>query len=219
MKKMIKKFIKSSDVEKFKILHNDKFLIYTKFTDNIDDYPNIKKHLKKYRLIMDDRILKYKDNTPWFALHRPGSFSIFQANEKIVAPYRCKSNIFGYTTEKLYSSQDNFYIKSKNSFSQDYDLKYILGILNSELILFWLLKKGKRKGPMLELYPEPLQMIPIKKSSEKLNRSLIQITEKLIKNNNDMVLLDELNDIVYKIFNINNDQIKKIKKIINDFKN
>ena len=72
---------------------------------------------------------------------------------------------------------------------------------------------------MLELYPEPLQMIPIKKSSEKLNRSLIQITEKLIKNNNDMVLLDELNDIVYKIFNINNDQIKKIKKIINDFKN
>ncbi len=218
-KKIIKKFIKSSDVEKFKILHNDKFLIYTKFTDNIDDYPNIKKHLKKYKLIMDDRILKYKDNTPWFALHRPGSFSIFQANEKIVAPYRCKSNIFGYTTEKLYSSQDNFFINLKNSFSQDYDLKYILGILNSELILFWLLKKGKRKGPMLELYPEPLQMIPIKKSSEKLNTSLIQITEKLIKNNNDMVLLDELNEIVYKIFNINNDQIKKIKKIINDFKN
>ena len=34
---------------------------------------------------MDDRIFKYKDNTPWFALHRPGSFSIFQANEKIGA--------------------------------------------------------------------------------------------------------------------------------------
>ena len=218
-KVIIKKFIKSSDVEKFRIVHDDKFLIYTKFTDNINNYPNIKKHLKKYKVILDDQILRYKENMPWFALHRPGSFSIFQANEKIVAPYRCRSNIFGYTTEKLFSSRDNYYINLKNSFTQEYDLKYILGILNSDLILFWLLKKGKRKGPMLELYPEPLQMIPIKKSSDKLSISLIQITDKLIKNNNDMVLLDELNDIVYKIFNINNDQIKKIKKIINDFKN
>ena len=31
-------------------------------------------------------------------------------------------------------------------------------------------------------------MIPIKKSSDKLSVSLIQITDKLIKNNNDMVL-------------------------------
>ena len=49
-----------------------------------------------------------------------------------------------------------------------------------------ILKKGKRKGPMLELYPEPLQMIPIKKLSEKLNISLIQITEKLIKNKSNL---------------------------------
>ena len=150
-KVIIKKFIKSSDVEKFRIVHDDKFLIYTKFTDNINNYPNIKKHLKKYKVILDDQILRYKENMPWFALHRPGSFSIFQANEKIVAPYRCRSNIFGYTTEKLFSSRDNYYINLKNSFTQEYDLKYILGILNSDLILFWLLK-GKRKGPMLELY-------------------------------------------------------------------
>lgn len=217
-KKIVKKFIKSSDVEKFKIIHNDKFLIYTKFTDNINEYPNIKQHLKKYKVILDDQILRYKENMPWFALHRPGSFSIFQANEKIVAPYRCKSNIFGYTTEKLFSSNDNYYINLKNSFSQDFDLKYILGILNSELILFWLLKKGKRKGRMLELYPEPLQMIPINKSSEKLSISLIKTTEKIIKNNKDKKLFDELNDSVYKIYDFNNDQIRKIKRIINEFK-
>ena len=145
-KKIIKKFIKSSDVEKFKISHNDKFLIYTKFTDNINEYQNIKKHLKKYKVILDDQIFRYKENMPWFALHRPGSFSIFQANEKIVAPYRSKSNIFGYTTEKLFSSNDNYYINLKNSFSQDFDLKYILGILNSELILLAFEKRKKKRG-------------------------------------------------------------------------
>lgn len=39
--------------------------------------------------------------------------------------------------------------------------KYLLALLNSKLIYFWLYYRGKRKGETLELYATPLSEIPI----------------------------------------------------------
>lgn len=215
-KLIIKKLIKSSDVKKFQIEFNNKYLIYTKYTDNINELPNIKKHLNKYKIIMDDQIRRYKEKMPWFALHRPGSHAAFECNEKIVAPYRSKSNIFGYTNKKFYSSNDIYFISLKNNFKNEIDLKYILGILNSDLILFWLLKKGKRKGSMLELYPEPLKIIPIINTENKIKENVIDIVNKLINNNEDKNCLNRLNEFIYSIYKINEKEKLIIRDTINN---
>ena len=215
-KLIIKKLIKSSDVKKFKINFNNKYLIYTRYSDNINKLPNIKKHLEKYKVILDDQIKRYEENMPWFALHRPGSHIIFESNEKIVAPYRSKSNTFGYTNKKFYSSRDNYFISLKNSFKNQIELKYILGILNSELILFWLLKKGKRKGSMLELYPQPLEIIPIKNTTNKIRINVIDIVNKLINNNEDRNYLNKLNEFIYSIYQIDEKEKLIIKNTINN---
>ena len=215
-KTIIKKFIKNSDVKRFNVGFKNKYLLYTRHSDNISDLPNIEKHLKRFKEILDDRIRKYGEDTPWFVLHRPGSYRIFESKEKIIVPCRSKSNVFGYTDKNLYSSQDNYFICLKNSFQKEIELKYILGILNSEITLFWLLKKGKRKGSMLELYPRPLETIPIKNTDKKTRDIVINIVDELIADNKKESLEKKLNEQIYKIYQIDKDEQLKIKKTISE---
>ena len=60
--------------------------------DNIELYPNIKNHLLKFKEILDDQIVRYEENYPWFALHRPREIKIFESDKKIICPYRSRYN-------------------------------------------------------------------------------------------------------------------------------
>lgn len=85
--------------------------------------------------------------------------------------------MFAYEDGETYASADVYYISAnKNNFS----LKYILPILNSKLVYFWLYWMGKRKGEMLELYFEPLQFIPIKKIPLSEQSLFIKITDYIL---------------------------------------
>jgi adenine-specific DNA-methyltransferase len=85
---IIKNFIKNSDIIKYHVNFSEEKLIYLQWEDNIDDFPNIKKHLLRFKNILTDQAERYGENYPWFALHRPRKQSIFEASEKIVVPYR-----------------------------------------------------------------------------------------------------------------------------------
>jgi hypothetical protein len=81
-------------------------------------------------------------------------------SEKIICPQRSRYNVFSYEANETYASADVYYITLNKD---EYSLKYVLSILNSHLVYFWLYYMGKKKGEMLELYFEPLQYVPIKK--------------------------------------------------------
>lgn len=214
-KYIIKDFIKNSNICKYGYeLYNEK-LIYLNWEDNIELYPNIKKHLEKYKIILEDQAERYSEHYPWFALHRPRELSIFEATEKIIVPYRTKSNIFGYAQKPVFASRDVFYITRKKEIS----LKYVLGLLNSKVYLYWLINKGKRKGEILELYGTPLSEIPIKLIDNKdiLNSIEYKVTELIdLKRMNfgaDISKLqEEMDKIVYKIFDFNNEEIEIIER-------
>lgn len=59
------------------------------------------------------------------------------------------------------AASDVYFIKKKRG--SEFDLKYLLGILNSKLCYFWLYHKGQRKGDLLQLFKGPLSEIPIYK--------------------------------------------------------
>jgi len=160
-KKIIKKFYKNSNIKKGYIDFNDfEYLIYSsrETVKNIDDFPAIKFHLKKFYDFLNKRQEKYKENYEWYVLNRPREEKIF-TSEKIAIPYRASDTNFTYTNKEFFSASDTYLITKKEEIN--ISLKYIYSILISNQILDWLDKNCKKKGKMFEFFPTPLKKIPI----------------------------------------------------------
>jgi len=131
-----------------------------------------------------------------------------------LCPQRSNINTFAYSNESWCSSADVYYI-TKNK--KDYSLKYILAILNSKLMYYWLYYMGKRKGEILELYLEPLQFIPIKKISDDEQQPFIKLVESILaaKSNNpqaDTSALEiEIDQLVYQMYGLTEEEIKVVE--------
>ena len=182
-KKLLKKFYKNSQIERyFTSKDTDQYLISVNEIDNISDYPNIEQHLRKYKSILDSRhrnfaLRKADKEGKWFALQTYRPTTNFEG-EKIIPPYRSKVSRFSYSSGPFYGSVDIFYISVNDS---NFDIFYILGIINSNLMLYWLLKNCKKKGEILELYTEPLNNIPIKMVNHDKQIELSNIVKKIIE--------------------------------------
>ncbi len=222
-KSKIKSFFKNSDILKYSANISKEKLIYTRWEDDIELYPNIKKHLLRFKDILDDQGKRYNEPSwPWFSLHRPREIDLFETKEKILVPYRSKSNIFGYCEQPVYASGDVFFLILRGGVSSS--IKYLLGILNSKLIYQWLYRRGKRKGEILELYQDPLSKIPIKKISEPEQSPVIEIVDKILaitksgdysenptKKEEVKEYEKQIDQLVYKLYDLTPEEIEIVK--------
>ena len=218
---ILKDFIKNSNIFSYGVNISSDKLIYTKWDDDIDKFPSIKRHLRPYKEILEDQARRYGEDYPWFALHRPRDQKIFEASQKIIVPYRAKKNIFGYTSNPVYSSRDVFYITPK---SESLNIKYILALLNSKTFYLWYYHKGKRKGDTLELYATPLSETPIKVISENEQNKFIELVDLIINIKNSDDYHDNLNKqnkykaiqskidwLIYQLYKFTPEEIKIIE--------
>ncbi len=178
-KTKIKNYLKNSDISKYSANISSEKLVYTRWEDNIELYPNIKKHLLRFKSILDDQGKRYNEPSwPWFSIHRPREIELFETKEKILVPYRSKQNIFGYYEKPVYASGDVFFMILRSGV--DSSIKFLLGVLNSKLVYQWLYRRGKRKGEILELYQDPLSKIPIPKIKSEKEKKLANEIETLV---------------------------------------
>ncbi len=157
---------------------NKFWIIYTdssfKKADKINDYPEVKKHLDKFKDIITS------ENGP-YGLNRPRKESFFQG-EKIMSVRKCACPTFTYTDFPCYVSRAFFSIKTSRI-----NQKYLTGILNSKLIAFWLHNKGKMQGNNYQIDKDPIIEIPIFIGNKKEQEEVISIVERIldIKREND----------------------------------
>jgi len=133
--------------------HNTLWLIYTdsrfKNPNSMNSYPQLKNHLDRFAEVITS------DNKP-YGLHRAREEKFFKG-EKIIALRKCVGRpSFSYSDFDCYVSA-TFYVIKTSRVNQ----KYLLGLLNSRLIEFWLRNKGKMQGDNFQLDKEPLLGIPI----------------------------------------------------------
>ena len=201
--------------------NNKEWVIYTDSTfkdvNKIKKYPNIKKHLDKFKSVITS------DNAP-YGLHRARK-EYFFIGEKIISVRKCVDKpIFSYVDFDSYVSATFYVIKP-----DDIDLKYLTGILNSKLIAFWLKNKGKMQGSNYQIDKEPLLNIPIcNTDNEQLKNKLINFVNEMIECNqrlineknpdsinrikNDIADIDSFIDkTVYSIYNISEEERKIIE--------
>ncbi len=216
----LKPFYKNSDVKKYYTKQEtDKYIFYSN-DNNVFSSKYCKlvsNHLIKFKSILKQRRETAKGVRKWYALQWSRNQEIFE-NPKIVVPQRSVKNNFGYNELSWYASADVYYITPKEDI---YDLKLLLGILNSKLIYFWLYNLGKRKGNYLELYSRPLSEIPIKLNiNEDIKNSIVDKVEKILdacSNGYDKNIVDGYQDIIdnelYKIYSLTKKDIEIIDNL------
>ncbi|EAH6507655.1 class I SAM-dependent DNA methyltransferase [Campylobacter coli] len=193
--------------------NNHQWLIYTnssfKNPNSMDDYPNLKKHLDKFQNVITS------DNKP-YGLHRARDEKFFTGSPRIVALRKCVGEPkFSYVDFDCYVSATFYVIKT-----QRINVKYLTTILNSKLIAFWLKHKGKMQGNNYQIDKEPLLNIPIvtiNSKNQKIADELINLVDEILKvkeqdkNANTQELENKINSIVYKLYNLTEEEIKIIE--------
>ncbi|EFT8758125.1 class I SAM-dependent DNA methyltransferase [Campylobacter coli] len=193
--------------------NNHQWLIYTnssfKNPNSMDDYPNLKKHLDKFQNVITS------DNKP-YGLHRARDEKFFTGSPRIVALRKCVGEPkFSYVDFDCYVSATFYVIKT-----QRINVKYLTAILNSKLVAFWLKHKGKMQGNNYQIDKEPLLNIPIvtiNSKNQKIADELINLVDEILKakeqdkNANTQELENKINSLVYKLYNLTEDEIKIIE--------
>jgi adenine-specific DNA-methyltransferase len=217
--KLIKPWFKNSDIKRYFVAEKPtKWLIHTSVEVNLVDYPNIEEHLTYFKKLITGRnyesgeLSKAKRLKRWWALSSSRWEFDFDA-PKIVSPQRSYSNTFAYTEKSWYASADVYFISEKEN---GLSLKYLLGILNSRLIYFWLYNRGKRKGEMLELYLTPISEIPIKKPGRIELKIIEDLVNEILTSKKNNPTLDttkieiKIDNLVYKLYELTYDEVKII---------
>jgi hypothetical protein len=98
------------------------------------------------------------------------------------------------------------------------DIKYLLALLNSQVLDFWYTHAGKAKGSMNEYFTTPLRRIPIRKidfsnpEETSIHNELVELVTQLVpllksrldSSKNEMKIAEiqiKINRLVYKLYN------------------
>ncbi|MCV3458416.1 class I SAM-dependent DNA methyltransferase [Campylobacter lari] len=179
---------------------------------NIDEYPSLKQHLKPYYKTLEKRTDKGK--TP-YNLRNCAYLEEFE-KEKIVYPETTQGAYFVYDNKGIFLEKTAFFIVCEN-------LKYLLGLLSSNLITYYYknFSQGCKLGIKGYQYNKhALENLPLPKinsKNEKLANELISLVNEILvlkeqdKKANTKTQEDKINSIVYKLYNLNEEEIKIIE--------
>lgn len=224
--KLIKPYYTTEELARYYANPNNRYwLIYTnssfKNPTSMDQYPNLKAHLDKYSEVITSDFKPY-------GLHRTRKESFF-IGEKIISKRMCPSEpAFTYCDFDSYVSATFYVIQSKRI-----NLKYLTGLLNSSLIKYWLLRKGKMTGDSFQVDKAPLLEIPIcLTENQALHDELVALVDKMIKAKKDEIeaqatafsstdleyyteivedLEEDINSKVYEIYGLSEEEIAIIE--------
>lgn len=194
---------------------NKKWVIYTdssfKDISKISNYPNIKKHLDKFKDVITS------DNKPyWLHRSRDEKFFIW---EKIIMVRKCDKPAFSYVDFDSYVSA-TFYVIKTDRINQI----FLTWLLNSTLIEFWLKNKWKMQWNNYQLDKEPLVNLPLISTDNEQQNKMVNLVEKILditkqpfygpknppKEQKD--LENEIDAMVYELYGLTEEEIQIVKE-------
>jgi hypothetical protein len=155
-KNLIKPYVVGDDIRKFYIRRNRRFLIYTYHGVDISGCESVIEYLKQYKTKLEKRATKQE----WFELQQPQQkYSEFYEMPKIIYPDIAKESRFAFDNDGIYPADTTFVIPV-----QDF---YLLGLLNSKLLFFYLgmvcpVLGDVKRGGRLRLKYNYVKQIPIR---------------------------------------------------------
>jgi hypothetical protein len=146
-KEILLPLIKTSHLRRYLIKDNDEYLIYLTPETNIDDYPNTKKHLQRFKKELESRYDIKNSSSPWYSIANLRNKDLFEKKTyKLLWPMVSPHNRFAIQppTRKMAFTGDVYYAVPKEDFKDSSnDIYYICGLVNSKLLEFYHQKNSK----------------------------------------------------------------------------
>lgn len=222
----IRNFYDEKDIGKYIFNRQDnKYLIYLTRANSpsIEKFPGLKQHLAKFKKIMDARRETKKGTVKWFQLHWPREERFFE-NAKIVIPSMFKQATATFIAEPAYFGLSTNLIITKDL---NYNLKYLLAIINSNFALYWFYRHGKQRGVGVDIGVDKLRSFPIRKAVGDEQKPLIEMVDKVLVLKESKGYCREINkqkkveeyeaqidQMVYKLYGLTDDEIKIVEESI-----
>ena len=158
---LLKKWIKNSNVKKYKILESDLNLIYSDLIENEKQYPNSLKFIKNYIDKLENRRECKSGVRKWYELQWGRNSELFE-QKKIVFPYKGKTNKFALDLNNSYCSADVYSLILREKFKEKVPLEYLVGVLNSNIYEFYFKLFAKKMGKgVYDYYPNSIMDLKI----------------------------------------------------------
>ncbi|ENU5520455.1 DUF7149 domain-containing protein [Campylobacter coli] len=183
-------------------------------------FPKAWEYLKECESILRARENGRFDNEKWYQFGR--TQGINQENiSKLLCPDICNNTHFVLDNLGEFYFTTTIYGYVRNEEYKNLDYKYLMAVLNSSLT-WWFLQKTSvvMRGGFYRIKPAYIEKFCIPKinsKNEKLADELINSVDEILKakeqdkNANAQELENKINSLVYKLYNLNEEEIKIIK--------
>jgi len=184
--------------------NNKKYLLSKKISKEYSPII-VGKDLSKFKIDFSKNYFVYDKNI----LQQVAPRSYYEKPEKLIYKFIGKNLTFVYDNKK------RFTLNNANAIVPNIpglEIKYILGVLNSELMQFYYSKSFFT----VRVLRGNLERLPIFKASKQQQKKVISLVEKIEKLEGDenKKFSEELNNFVYEMYKITEDQKEFIKKEI-----
>lgn len=238
---IIRKMPKGKNVGRYTIIDENYYTIYpherngSAFSEKklSAEFPKTYSYFKSHegelrkRRYYNKSIMELYGN--WWSLVHPIPSDYFEQT-KIITPNLSKHNHFALDFENLYIEHDCYIIVLNNKDINNY--KYLLGILNSKTIEFFI----KQKSPMFsggyyKYHTQYLEQIPIIEPKLEIKNRLIELVQKMLslnkrlneigdKKTSESAKIEEeikktdaeIDELVYRIYSITDEEKKIIEE-------
>ncbi|EAH4651909.1 class I SAM-dependent DNA methyltransferase [Campylobacter jejuni] len=183
-------------------------------------FPKAWEYLKECESILRARENGRFDNEKWYQFGR--AQGINQENiSKLLCPDICNNTHFVLDNLGEFYFTTTIYGYVRNEEYKNLDYKYLMAVLNSSLT-WWFLQKTSvvMRGGFYRIKPAYIEKFCIPKinsKNEKLADELINLVDEILKakeqdkNANTQELENKINSLVYKLYNLNEEEIKIIE--------
>ena len=209
---LIKPWLRGKDMKKWYSEYRNLHVIFTQRDTDIDNYPEIKKHLLQFK----DKLLG-RASPPaeyWYALQNPVACHTKFDKPKI---------IYSLFAKNLYASIDTklaAYIANTSSVIFHEDNEYLLGVINSDLLdfyyrhIFYTLGDSWNNGRIC-FNSFKMQSVPIYEANKKQRNEIARRVKTILRapQGKDVPKLEaEINELVYKLYGLTKAEIKLVEQ-------
>ncbi|EIQ9073059.1 Eco57I restriction-modification methylase domain-containing protein [Campylobacter jejuni] len=219
--KLIRKMLRGRDIKRYRYEWAGLWVIGTfpSLKIDIEQYPALKQYLSQFLPRIEqsgEKGCRKKTSNKWFETQDNIAYYEEFEKEKIVYPETTQGAYFVYDNKGIFLEKTAFFIVCEN-------LKYLLGLLSSNLITYYYknFSQGCKLGTKGYQYNKhALENLPIPKINSKNQNivdELINLVDEILKakeqdkNANTQELENKINSLVYKLYNLTEEEIKIIE--------
>ena len=174
---LLRKNIKNQDITRYNLAFRGLYLIYPEQIENLADYPRVRAYLERHRATLEERAAFKRGDCAWWRFTWPLHKDKYKL-PKIVTPFIAPENRFVLDSSTNYVGLTDTY--AIFPIENTPDLRYLLALLNSQLLNFRFRYIGKAKDYRYEYVENGLKKIPIRTASSAITQELIALAQQML---------------------------------------